>query len=175
MSEAFAPKKRLCGAGQLIDEFFPPGYNVGRSMQRSGVIGTESKDIRFKQRLENFSKSCALLSEINGYELPGTPVIVREGFIQRFEVTFELLWKTLKDYLEYSGIHMQSTPRAVIKEAFAAKVISDGQIFIDMLDARNLMSHSYDEETFTAIFSRIKRDFYPAIEKLRADLERCGE
>jgi nucleotidyltransferase substrate binding protein (TIGR01987 family) len=143
--------------------------------QRPDTIGMESKNIRFKQRLENFSKACALLSEINKYELRDTSAIVREGFIQRFEVTFELLWKTLRDYLEYSGLRMQATPRAVIKEAFAAKVIADGQIFIDMLEARNLMSHSYDEETFTAVFLRIKLDFYPAIEKLRTDLEMCDE
>lgn len=59
----------------------------------------------------------------------------KEGVVQRFEYTFELAWKTLKDYLVYSGVVLdQITPRKVIKEAFAAKIIDDGQIWIDMLE-----------------------------------------
>ena len=131
----------------------------------------ENKDIRWLQRFENFSKACALLAEITVCEPAKTPAIVREGFIQRFEITFDLAWKTAKDFMEFEGLHVQSTPRTVIKEAFAANIITDGQAFIDMLEARNLMSHRYDEETFNAIFLKIKQDFYPALEKFRESLE----
>jgi nucleotidyltransferase substrate binding protein (TIGR01987 family) len=126
----------------------------------------ENQDIRWQQRFDNFSKSCVLLSEINNYELENTISIIREGFIQRFEVTFELMWKTLKDFMEYEGIIVQPTPRSVIKEAFAANIIKDGQVFIDMLEARNLTSHKYDEETFNRIFLQIKQSFEPALQIL---------
>ena len=128
-------------------------------------------DIRWMQRFENFSKACALLSEVNNYKFEDTIAIIREGFIQRFEITFDLAWKTARDYLEYEGVSVQPTPRAIIKEAFSANVISEGQTFIEMLEARNLMSHKYDEETFNAVFLQIQQNFYPALEKLRAFLE----
>lgn len=130
----------------------------------------ENKDIRWLQRFENFSKACALLSEINSYDNHKLPTIVRDGFIRHFRITFDLAWKTAKDFMEFEGLHIQPTPRTVIKEAFAAGLITDGQAFIDMLEARNLMSHRYDEETFNTIFLKIKQDFYPALEKFRVNL-----
>jgi nucleotidyltransferase substrate binding protein (TIGR01987 family) len=138
---------------------------------RKELNNMENQDIRWRQRFENYSKACALLSEINDYELSGTLAIIREGFIQRFEITFDLAWKTVNDYLRYLGHDVQPSPRSVIKEAFAAKVIADGQAFIDMLEARNEMSHKYDENTFNKVFQRIKDEFYPPLEKLRAYLE----
>jgi len=122
-----------------------------------------NQDIRWEQRFGNLSKSCVLLSEIHGYDLESTLPIIREGFIQRFEIAFDLSWKTLKDYLVYLGHNVQPSPRPVIKEAFSANLVKDGQVFIDMLDARNLMSHTYDEETFNKIFLQIKQEFEPAL------------
>ena len=127
----------------------------------------ENQDIRWQQRFNSFSKSCALLSDINHYDPENTIAIIREGFIHRFETTFELAWKTLNDYLDYLGHNVQPSPRPVIKEAFAADLIKDGQVFIEMLDDRNLISHRYDEETFNRIFLRIKREFEPALQILR--------
>ena len=129
------------------------------------------QDIRWVQRFENFSKACALLAEINNYKFEDTIAIIREGFVQRFEITFDLAWKTARDFLEFEGVSVQPTPRAVIKEAFAVNIISDGQTFIDMLEARNLMSHKYDEETFNAVFLQIQQHFFPALNKLRLFLE----
>jgi nucleotidyltransferase substrate binding protein (TIGR01987 family) len=112
-----------------------------------------------------------LLSEINNFVFKDTIAIIREGFIQRFEVAFDLAWKTLRDFLVFEGIAVQPTPRAVIKEAFSADMLSNGQTFIEMLDARNLMSHTYDEETFNTVFLQIQQNFYPALEALRVFLE----
>lgn len=128
-------------------------------------------DIRWIQRFDNFTRACGLLSEIKIYEIEDTPAIIREGFIQRFELTFELAWKTLKDFLEFEGVNVSPTPRNVIKEAFATNIIADGQIFIDMLEARNLVTHKYDEETFDTVFVQIKESFQPALEDLRGFLE----
>ncbi|MDR2571052.1 MAG: nucleotidyltransferase substrate binding protein [Oscillospiraceae bacterium] len=124
------------------------------------------QDIRWQQRYENFSRSCALLSEIKVYETESTIAIIREGFIQRFEIAFDLAWKTLRDYLDYLGHAVQASPRPVIKDAFAADLVKDGQVFIEMLEARNLMSHKYDEETFNMIFIQIKQEYEPALQML---------
>lgn len=109
-----------------------------------------SKDIRWKQRFQNFSKAFQLLREPVCRELDSFSDLEKGGIVQRFEITFELGWKTLKDYLVFSGVTVeQITPRAVIKQGFASKIISDGQTWIDMLDRRNLFAHIYDESSST--------------------------
>jgi nucleotidyltransferase substrate binding protein (TIGR01987 family) len=91
----------------------------------------------------------------------------QEGVIQRFEYTFELAWKTMKDYLEQSGFVISPlTPRQVIKEGFAAKVIENGQVWIDMLDHRNLLAHSYDSAVFEQAVRDIAMRYLPAMEAL---------
>jgi nucleotidyltransferase substrate binding protein (TIGR01987 family) len=132
----------------------------------------ENKDIRWAQRLQNFTKALALLSEITNYDSNETENLIKEGFVRRFEIVFDLAWKTVKDYLEYLGHDVRPSPRPIIKEAFAAGIIKDGQAFINMLEARNTLSHSYDEETFVLMFERIKEEFYPAIKELYLMLEK---
>lgn len=80
-------------------------------------------DIRWKQRFQNYSKAYNLLKEaLEAKELSEYSDLEKEGIAQRYEYTFELAWKVLKDYLLYSGINLeQITPRSVIKEAFAKK------------------------------------------------------
>ena len=91
----------------------------------------------------------------------------KEGVIQRFEYTFELAWKTIKDFLEAGGLVISPvTPRQVIKDAFAAKVLADGQAWIDMLDHRNLLSHTYDRAVFETAVDAIAARYLPAMESL---------
>jgi nucleotidyltransferase substrate binding protein (TIGR01987 family) len=79
----------------------------------------------------------------------------KDGVIQRFEFSVELLWKSLKAILNYLGIECYS-PRSCIKEAFRAGIIDDDEIILDMLQDRNLSSHIYSETTSEEIFERIK-------------------
>jgi nucleotidyltransferase substrate binding protein (TIGR01987 family) len=91
----------------------------------------------------------------------------QQGLVLRFEFSFELAWKTMKDFLEASGIQINPvTPKAVIKEAFAAKIIDDGQIWIDMMLDRNLLSHSYDQKTFLKALNSVKSVYLPKLEQL---------
>src|SRR5216117_3971157 len=106
-------------------------------------------DIRWKQRFQNFDRAFALLSEALATGASSLSLLEKEGVIQRFEYSFELAWKTIKDFLEAGGLVITPvTPRQVLKDAFAAKVIDDGQVWIDMLDHRNLLSHTYDSSVF---------------------------
>jgi nucleotidyltransferase substrate binding protein (TIGR01987 family) len=124
-------------------------------------------DVRWKQRFENFERAFLLLQEAFGQDAREMSDLEKEGAIQRFKYTFELAWKTLKDYLVYSGVVFdQITPRSVIKQAFAAKIIEDGQVWIDMLEQRNLMSHTYDDESFQIAFSSISQSYLIAIEQV---------
>jgi nucleotidyltransferase substrate binding protein (TIGR01987 family) len=126
-----------------------------------------SKDIRWKQRFQNFSKALGLLREPFGRDFTSFSDLEKEGIVQRFEITFELGWKTLKDYLVFNGIAFdQITPRSVIKQAFSGKVISDGQLWIDMLDRRNLLAHIYDESLLDETVHLVATKFVPAFEQL---------
>ena len=76
--------------------------------------------------------------------------------IQRFEVCMELAWKTIKDYMEHNGfIFAQVLPSAVIKEAGAAKLLDTPGVWLQALDDRNKMSHTYDFQKFEQVIERI--------------------
>lgn len=123
-------------------------------------------DIRWKQRFENYEKALRLLREALA-DVSTLSNLEKEGTVQRFEFTVELAWKTLKDYLESSGVVLdQNTPKSIVKEAFAAKIISDGQLWIDILDCRNRMSHTYDEAAFDQAVHEMARRFLRGFDEL---------
>ena len=122
-----------------------------------------TREVRWHYRFGNFSRAYILLSEATEREVGELNQLEREGVIQRFEYTFELAWNTLKDRLEYAGVALtEVTPRNVIRQAFAAKLIADAETWTDMLVDRNLMSHAYDFSRFEAVINNI-RDRYMAV------------
>lgn len=126
-----------------------------------------SNESRWKQRFQNFERAFLLLSEALENNPQNLSDLEKEGVIQRFEYTFELAWKTLKDYLLYSGINLeQITPRVVIKQAFAAKILDDGQTWLKMLEERNLLSHTYNQENFQKAILNIDRHYLKALNQI---------
>ena len=125
------------------------------------------KKVEVLLAIEKLNKAFLKLRE--GIESASTE-LEKDGVIQRFEFTFELLWKTLRIILEYKGIEVRS-PRSAIKEAFKAGLIEDDEILLDMLEDRNLSSHIYSEEIAEQIFKRIEKAYVPAMEKLLAILK----
>ena len=85
----------------------------------------KKQDIRWKQRFQNFEKSFHLLEEAMNIAKPD--IFQRAGMIQFFEMTFELAWNTLKDYLEEQGFNEIKSPRAAIKKGFEIDLIKDGE------------------------------------------------
>ena len=133
---------------------------------------TPEPDIRWRQRLVNFSRALALLREAMANGPSALNQLEKEGVIQRFEYCFELAWKTVKDYMEANGIVFAVVmPRQVLKEAYAAKVIEEGQVWIAMLDHRNLLSHTYNPAVFEEAVEAIHRQYLPAMEQLFSVLQ----
>lgn len=92
--------------------------------------------------------------------------------IQRFEYCFELAWKTTKDYMAANGVVFAVVmPRQVLKDAFAANVIADGQVWIAMLDHRNLLSHTYNPVVFEQAVEAIHQQYLPAMAQLLSFLQ----
>ncbi len=125
---------------------------------------------RFEERKEDLTKAIERLRE--ALQEPETDLVI-DGVLHRFEFTFELAWKTMKDYLEYQGITGKiGSPREIIKEAFSAGVIENGEIWIDMMLSRNALAHLYDEETSREIYEKIKEEYIQEFVKLINDLEK---
>ena len=120
------------------------------------------KIIRWKQRFENLEKAFHQLEF--GMEIEEPNPIEVQGIIQAFEFTFELSWKTLKDFLESEGIIAKS-PREVIKHGFALEYISNGEIWIDMLEKRNLLTHTYLESIAVQANEKIHGEYFVEIKK----------
>ena len=78
-----------------------------------------------------------------------------------------MTWKTMKDYVQDNGITIlnEITPRSVIKEAYSAKIIDDGQVWIDMMMHRNILSHTYDFSIFQEVLKAIAERYLGAIDK----------
>jgi nucleotidyltransferase substrate binding protein (TIGR01987 family) len=125
---------------------------------------------RFEQRRQQFQRALQRLRE--ALAMPYSEV-VRDGVIQRFEFTFELLWKTLQVYLQHLG-YEASSPRRVLREAFEAGIIpsdTEGDGWMAMLDDRNLTSHTYEESLAEAIYQRIVNQHTPLLEEAERRLQ----
>lgn len=109
---------------------------------------------RFIERLADVNRSVVRLTE--AVEQAESP-LVRDAVIQRFEFTFEVVWKALKLYLEHQG-HECGGPRQTLKKAFDEKVIEgleQSDAWLEMLNDRNMTSHAYDEGTALSVYANI--------------------
>ena len=125
-------------------------------------------DIRWQQRFNNFSRAFVLLrSALETRPLEQFSDLEQEGIIKRFEYSYELAWKTMKDYLEENGVIITPvTPRNVIKEAFAAGMIDHGQVWIDMMLHRNLLAHTYDFSKFKEVLEAVANNYLAALSRI---------
>lgn len=117
---------------------------------------------RFIERQTDVRDSSAHLAE--AVAQPPSDLI-RDAIIQRFEFTFEVVWKTPKLYLERQG-HECGGPRPTLKKAFAENLIptaGESDLWLQMLEDRNLTSHAYDEALAQRIHSHIVRDYAPLL------------
>lgn len=124
---------------------------------------------RFEERLQDYKKALIKLQEALQEE---ESEIVIDGVLHRFEFTFELAWKTMKDILEYQGVITRlGSPREIIQIAFKQNLIEDGEIWIEIMLARNSLAHIYDEETSRKIYKDIKERYIEAFDILKETLE----
>jgi nucleotidyltransferase substrate binding protein (TIGR01987 family) len=129
-------------------------------------------ELRWKQRFQNFSRAFQLLRSVfDEHTFDELNQLEQEGVIQRFEYTWELAWKTMKDFLEYHGMAIPppTEARNVIKTGarlFFAEADIDGNIFMEMLEARNELSHTYNFEKFKSLSQKIQNRYVQQFEKL---------
>ena len=86
--------------------------------------------------------------------------MLKEGLIQRFEYTHELVWKVMKDYAEYQGYTDIRGSRDAFRKAFEMGIITDKR-WMNSIEDRNLTSHNYDDETAEEILELIIKVYFP--------------
>ncbi len=126
------------------------------------------KITRWKQRFQNLDQAFSQLQK--GLAITKPSDIEKQGIIKSFEFTFELAWKTLKDYLEGQSVLVQF-PRDVIKQAFHYQLITDGDVWMDMLEKRNLMAHTYDGAAADEALRYISKRYFGALQQLITTLK----
>jgi nucleotidyltransferase substrate binding protein (TIGR01987 family) len=120
------------------------------------------EDVRWKQRFDNFLRAFSGLQEaMRIYETRELSKLEKQGLIQGFEYTHELAWNTLKDYLSEQGIIGLIGSKDSVRSAFRNGLISNGEAWMDMIKARNLTSHTYDEAIAENVTQSIINSFYP--------------
>ncbi len=124
------------------------------------------------KKYDNFCKSLENLKKCEEMEEPYSPVELM-GITGLFSLCFEMSWKLIKELLEYHGYFTQKTgsPRMIIKSAFECGMINNEEIWLEILDTRNLLSHTYDEEKAEKTIEKIKTDFIPAFEELKREID----
>ena len=126
-----------------------------------------SEDIRWKQRFNNYLKAFRTITDaVKLAEERDLSNLEEQGLIQGFEFTHELAWNVLKDYLEYQGITGLIGSRDATRVAFANNLIENGEVWMDMIMARNRSSHTYNPDTAREIVEEILNRFYPAYEQM---------
>jgi nucleotidyltransferase substrate binding protein (TIGR01987 family) len=108
-----------------------------------------------KQRLKVSYRALATLDEV--LAIPSPTRIERDASIQRFEYTFETVWKTAKQYLlDYEGLDIGS-PKGVIRSSLSVGLFDDVEaaLALEMVDDRNLSVHTYNEALAEMIFGRL--------------------
>ena len=141
-----------------------------------------NQDVRWEQRFSNFVKALNKLTEAVNYinehlqyeeqeDLQIVAEIVKEGLIQRFEYTHELAWNVMKDYAAYQGNNLIKGSRDATREAFNMELITDGEVWMDMIRSRNQTSHTYNEETAHDIYGKIIRNYHNVFQVFAETME----
>ena len=130
-----------------------------------------AQDIRWQQRFDNYKRA---LTELTAAVELSTQreftQLEKQGVIQGFEFVHELAWNVLKDLLEFEGIQGIVGSRGTVREAFKRGLLADGELWLDMIDKRNLTSHTYNAELAQDMVNTIVHRYYPSFVALQQQL-----
>ncbi|HJV66178.1 MAG TPA: nucleotidyltransferase substrate binding protein [Geomonas sp.] len=132
-----------------------------------------TEDIRWVQRFDNFVRALKQLDDaMKLIQQRDLSVLEQQGVIQAFEYNYELAWNVLKDFYENQGEQGIQGSRDAIRVAFRRGLISNGEVWLQMIKSRALTLHAYNEEVADEILEDITGLYYPEFVALKDALTR---
>ena len=124
------------------------------------------------KKYENFCSSLGNMKDIYNYEEPYDNVVLT-GLVGLYEITFEQSWKMMKEILKNHGYEEGATesPKIILKTAYKAGMIKDEELWLRALQARNNVTHSYNQKIALGIVSEAKNVFYKMFVELKEEIE----
>ena len=141
------------------------------SIDKEGIIifdsenGEDIKTVKLAIKIEGYDNAIEKLNKSLEKDIKEDELYL-DAIIKRFEFSYELAWRLMKRFLSYEGVDAQS-PRAVIREAFNNGLINNPNVWLDMLEKRNLSSHTYNQETAETIYKFIKEKYIKELNDLK--------
>ena len=130
-------------------------------------------NIRWIQRYNNYKKALKQLEEaVELTKERKLSNLEKQGLVQVYEFTQELSWKVLKDFMQSRGTEDLYGSKDVVREAFKIGLIENGDIWMEMIKSRNLISHTYDEATIEEIINLIIGKYYYEFNKLNQKMDK---
>ena len=124
------------------------------------------------KKYENFCSSLGNMKDIYNYEEPYDNVVLT-GLVGLYEISFEQSWKMMKEILQNHGYEEGATgsPKIILKTAYKAGMIKDEELWLRALQARNNVTHSYNQKIALGIVSEAKNEFYKMFVELKEEVE----
>lgn len=124
------------------------------------------------KKYENFCSSLGNMKDIYNYKEPYDNVVLT-GLVGLYEITFEQSWKMMKEILQNHGYEEGATgsPKIILKTAYKAGMIKDEELWLRALQARNNVTHSYNQKIALGIVDEAKNEFYKMFVKLKEEVE----
>lgn len=124
----------------------------------------DDQDIRWRQRLNNYTQALARLADaVDLAAQRSLTPLEQQGLIQAFEFTHELAWNVMNDYFFWQGQSALTGSRDATREAFARGLLEDGEGWMAMIKGRNLSSHTYNQSVADAIAAVVQERYYPLL------------
>lgn len=125
------------------------------------------------KKFESYCKALENLRLCRNYSAP-YEVVTLAGLVSLFEICFGQSWKAMREVLAAAGFAetKSGSPKLIIKTAFSAQMIADENTWLDILDKRNILSHSYDGNEAAEIVEAVKNKFLPLFEELAATIRK---
>lgn len=124
-------------------------------------MNKENLEIRWIQRFSNYQAALSQLKDaVALYGQRELSLLEKQGLIQAFEFTHELAWNVQKDFFEYQGNFNIKGSRDAARESFKFSLINDGKIWLQMIETRNLTSHTYDKETAEEVINAVVNQYF---------------
>jgi len=83
--------------------------------------------------------------------------INRDSAIKRFEIAFDIAWKTLKTYLEEKYGIICKSPKGCIREAFTQGLIEYNDDWLKIVDLRNSTAYIYSEYMADEVYEELPK------------------